>query len=111
MSLIYCYKNRGITKDFTIKDADGETITPGGTDHVRVTIGRAGETAKLTVISEAATANGSSFTKGSTCRLRLDAADLDFAVGTYTLQLDYYDSADAAEWKMVEKQVMVLEDV
>jgi hypothetical protein len=81
-------------------------------------IGREGEIeddlsgAKLTVTSDAATANGSSFTKNSpsagTNRLRLDASDLTFAPGAYTLFIDYYDSSDSNEWKNVERHPFVL---
>lgn len=111
MSLILAYKGRGITRDITIQDVNGDTITPGSADKVRATIGRYGETAKLTVSSDAATANGSSFTKGASNRLRLDASDLDFEPGVYNMGIEYYDSHDAAEWKMVSKQCFVLEEV
>lgn len=110
MTLIYAYKDRGITRDLTIYDADGETITPASGDKVRVVIGREGETAKLTVTSDAPTANGSILTKGATNRLRLDAADLDFEPGVYTLFVDLYDSVDSNEWKNVDRQVFVLEE-
>lgn len=110
MSLILAYKNRGLTRDITILDADGLTITPGSTDHVRVTIGREGEAAQLTIDSQSATANGSSVTKGAANRLRLDAADLSFNPGVYTLFVDYFDADDAAEWKNVDRQCFVLED-
>ena len=37
--------------------------------------------------------------------------DLDgIEPGTYTLFVDYFDNADAAEWKNVDRQVFVLED-
>ncbi len=109
MALIYAYQNRGLTRDVTIQDVNGNTITPGDSDKVRAIIGRDGETAKLTVTSGTNTANGSSFTKGAANRLRLDASDLSFSSGVYTLQIDFYDAADAAEWKTVSRQVLVLE--
>jgi hypothetical protein len=113
MSLIYAYQSRGLQKDITILDADGDTITPGSSDKIRAIIGRLGETAKLTVSSDAATSNGSSFTKGATNRLRLDASDLAaIDPGTYTLFIDYFDADDGAggEWKTVDRQVMQIED-
>ncbi len=110
MSLILAYKSRGLQRDITIQDAAGATITPGSTDVVRVSIGREGETAKLIVSSAAATANGSSIVKGATNRLRLDAEDLVFDPGTYTLFVDYFDAADSSEWKNVSRQVFVLEN-
>ena len=110
MALIYAFQNRGLTKDFSIDDADGNVITPGLNDKLRITIGRLGESALLSFTSDAATANGSSVTKGATNRLRLDASDLAaINPGTYTLQVDYFDNADAQEWKVVSRQVMVLE--
>ena len=108
MSLILAYKSHGITRNLAILDADGETITPGANDKVRVIIGRAGETAKLTVTSDTPTANGSSLTKGASNVLRLDASDLTFDPGIYTLYFDYYDNADAQEWKNVDRQVFSL---
>jgi hypothetical protein len=109
MSLIYCYQGRGLTRDITIQDVDGATITPGVNDKVRVSIGRAGEAPLLTVTSGAPTANGSSVTKGAANRLRLDASDLAFDPGVYSMAVEYYDNADAQEWKMVSRQVLVLE--
>ena len=111
MALIFAWQNRGVTKDFTIDDTDGNAITPGVNDKLRISIGRLGETAKLTFTSDAATTNGSSVTKGATNRLRLDASDLALIdSGVYTLSIDYYDNADAQEWKMVSRQVFVLEE-
>lgn len=118
MALIYVYKNRGITKDFTITKADGTTLTPQANDKIRAIIGREGKLqsdlsgAKLTVTSGSNTTNGSSFTKNSPSsgknRLRLDASDLDFEPGVYTLLIDYFDNADSQEWKTVSRQILVL---
>ena len=119
MTLIYAYKGRNLTRDLTIQDADGATITPGVNDLVRVTIGRSSEIAfsegtvtgsKFTVTSGTPTANGSSLTAGSANRLRIDASDLQFDAGVYTLFFDYFDNADAREWKNVSRQCFVLED-
>jgi len=111
MTLIVAYQGRGISRDLTILDADGNTITPSAADNVRVIIGREGEVAQLTVIGGTPTANGSSLTKGATNRLRLDASDLDdIEPGVYTLQFDYYDSADAQEWKTVDRQVFCIRE-
>lgn len=113
MTLILAYQERGLTRDITVKDVNGVTITPGGNDLLRAIIGREGETAKLTVTSGTDTANGSSFTKNSPSsgknRLRLDASDLTFDPGTYTIQVDFFDNADS-EWKVVEREVFALED-
>lgn len=120
MSLIHAYKNRGMTFDFTITGVE----TVGANDKLRATIGREGrlgtETdniyadAELCFTSDAATANGSSITpNGGTetgsHRLRLDAADLDFDPGVYTLLIDLLDVADASDWKNVSRQVFSLE--
>lgn len=120
MALILAYKNRGLTRDLTIQNAAGETITPGANDIIRAVIGRAGmlgtdfADAALVITSAAPTANGSSFVKGGgsdgSNRLRLDASDLNFAAGVYTLFISMRDNADAAEWKTISRQVFVLED-
>lgn len=121
MALVYSYKNRGITKDITIQDGAGATITPTTNDKIRAIIGREGKLgtnlvdAQLVVTSDAATANGSSFTKNSPLsgenRLRLDASDLDLIpAGVYSLMIDYYDNADAQEYKTVSRQVFCVED-
>lgn len=120
MSLIYAYKNRGVTKDLTILNGAGEAVTPGVNDVLRIIIGREGELeddlsgAKLTFTSDAPTANGSSITKGTgvdgSHRMRLDASDLSFPAGVYVLIFDYFDNADSAEWKNVSRQVFSLEE-
>lgn len=119
MSLIYAYQNRGLSRNITITDANGDTIIPSSGDKIRVVIGREGKLgsdlsgAKLVVTSDGATANGSSFAKNSvssgTHRLRLDASDLAFGPGVYTLFVDYFDSNDASEWKNCDRQVFCLE--
>jgi len=111
VTLILAYQSRGITRDFTIKDADGNAITPAADDKVRVTIGREGEIAKLTVISGTSTDNGSSVTKGETSRVRLDASDLALIdPGVYTFQFDLYDASDTEEWKCIDRQVIVVRE-
>ena len=112
MSLIHAYKGRGITRLLTALDAAGSPILPGGNDKIRIVIGRVGETAKLTVSSDAATANGSTFTKNASTgvnTLRLDASDLDFDAGIYSLEFLFFDGDDASEWKTVDVQVFNLE--
>lgn len=110
MSLFYAYRNRGITKNIVILDSAGATIAPGANDKIRAIIGRENKTAVLTVTSDAPTGNGSSFTKGSPNVLRLDASDMGMEPGSYTLFIDYFDNADAQEWKNVSRQVLYLED-
>ena len=114
MTLIYAYKDRGITRGITINDASGNSVTPETADILRAIIGREGETPKLTVTSETATDNGSSFTKGGVGEenlLRVDAQDLDFEPGAYSLTIDFFDNSDSQEWKMVDRQVFHLEGV
>jgi len=110
MTLIYAYQDRNCTRDIVIRDADGDPITPGIDDRLRVSIGRAGQTPLLTVVDNAPTANGSTLTKGATNRLRLDDKDLAaMDAGTYTLFIELLDTADASDWKNVDRQVFVLE--
>ena len=115
MSLIYCYQNRSITKDLTIKSGAGATIVPGENDLVRIRVGRSAtiDTAPvLAVTSNAATAAGSTLTTNSPGsglnRLVLKAADLGFSPGTYTAAIDLWDNADSA-WKNVSRQIFQLE--
>lgn len=109
MTLIFAYQNRGLTRDLTINDADGAAVTFDSHDKVRVRIGREGETAKFSVTSGSPTTNGSSLTAANPTRLRMDAADLSFDPGAYTMFVEYYDHSDAQEWKEVSRQVFVLE--
>lgn len=110
MTLVYAYRNRGITRGMVLHDSGGRTVVPSEGDALRVTIGRDGSPPKLIVSSEEPTANGSTILLGETSLLRLDASDLTFDAGVYTLTLDYFDSADSREWKCVDRQVFVLED-
>lgn len=120
MAIIVAYKNRGLTKDVTVKNGAGDAISVGKNDKVRAVIGHVGRLgtdladAKLVVTSGSDTSNGSSFTKNSPTttknRLRLDADDLNFDSGIYTLFIDYFDNADATEWKNVDRQVFCLKD-
>jgi hypothetical protein len=113
MALIFAYQNRNCTRDITIRNAADAVITPSTYDQVRAMIGREGYVPELTVASDAPTSNGSTFTKNHPSsgvnRLRLDAQDLDFEPGVYTLFLDYFDHADAEDWKNVDRQVFCLE--
>ena len=88
---------------------------PGSSDLIRVLIGRTAtiNTApSLTVLSGSDTAAGSSFTKNTPSRgvhrLRIDASDLSFAAGVYTLLVDYFDVGDTSEWKTVSRHIFVL---
>jgi len=120
MAIIYAYKNRGFTKDFQILKADSSVIIPQSNDKIRAVVGRVGRLgtaladAQFSVDSDADTDNGSSFSKNSPTsgknRLRIDASDLTFDPGVYTLFLDYFDNADVGEWKNVDRQIFILED-
>jgi len=108
--------------DFVINDADGTIRIPGASDRIRVIIGHESKLkddtdlsdAELLVVDNAPTSNGTTFTKGTAPlgknRLRLDASDLVFPAGVYTLIFDFFNSADGNEWTNVERQVFVLED-
>ena len=110
MSLIQAYKNRGRTINIVIRDVNGDAIVPGAHDEIRVSVGRERETPKFTVTSGTATAAGSSITKGAENVLRLDADDLNFEPGVYMMFIDYFDNADAREWKNVDRQVFHLRE-
>lgn len=120
MAIIVAYKDRGLTKDVTVKDGNGDAIAVGKNDKIRAIIGHVGRLgsnlsdAKLVVTSGSDTSNGSSFTKNTPTstknRLRFDASDLNFDPGIYTLFIDYFDNADAKEWKNVDRQVFCLKE-
>ena len=115
MTLVYAYRERGLTRDITILDANGDAITPGANDKVRAQLVHRGRTtALLTVSSDAATANGSSFTKShpTSTQNRLDIKPTDLTTslvpaGVYTLAIDYYDNASSV-WRVVDRQVFGL---
>ena len=114
MTLLYAEQGRGKSADIVIKDVNDDTITPAAADTLRVIIGRRGEAAQLTVVEGTPTAAGSTFDKNTpssgTNRLRLDASDLSFGPGTYTLFIDLLDNSDDGEWKTVDRQVFHLDD-
>jgi hypothetical protein len=119
MTLFLAYQDRGLTKDITVTTAAGVAISVGANDKLRAIIGREGRLesdlsgALLVVTSDAPTANGSSFLKNTPSstsnRLRLEADDLDFEPGTYSLFIEFLDHADGDEWKNVSRQVFRLE--
>jgi len=111
MGLVLACKNRGLQRDLVIYDDDDAVITPTVSDILRVIILREGDTPKLTITSSAATANGSSLTKGATNRLRIDASDMDFDPGIYTFLFDYFDFADSSEWKCVDRHTFVVSEI
>lgn len=109
MTLVLAQRERGATRNIVIQNAAGDVITPGAHDLVRVRIGRQGQPDMLSVTSGTPTPAGSSITKGATNVARFDADDLDFAPGTYTMHVEFFDNADAAEWKEVDREVFHLE--
>lgn len=112
MALFYVHKERGITRDITITGVP----TVGANDVLRARVQAKG-VSYLEFTSAAASGNGSTFTKNAGQndddtyyhRLRLDAQDLTFAAGTYEIVIELFDSADTDEWKIVDRQVFVLE--
>jgi len=109
MTLVLGQRERGLTRNVQVLDAAGDVITPGVNDLVRVRIGRQGQPDVLSVTSGSPTVAGSKVTKGATNVVRLDADDLNFPPGTYTFFVEYFDNADAREWKEVDRECLVLE--
>lgn len=118
MSQIFAYKSRGCTHDFRVLDANSNDVVLGGSDEIRAVIGREGKLgvdfadAAFSITNGTNSANGSSFTKnggGSNIhRLRLDASDLSFSPGVYSLFFEYKNAGDGNEWKAVRRFVFVL---
>lgn len=109
MTLVLGQNQRNITRNVVIVDAASNVITPGANDLVRVRIFREGRTDRLSVTSGTPTANGSRITTGATNQVRLDAQDLNIPVGVYTFLVEYFDRADAQEWKEVDRETLVIE--
>lgn len=108
---IHAYQNRGCSYVVTFYDVDAVAITPDAGDTIHCRILRLGETAELDVDSDTPTANGSTFTKGSPENtLRLDAQDLGFASGVYTIVFELTDSEDADDIKNAQRGVFTLEE-
>lgn len=108
---IHAYQNRGCTYDVTFYDDNNVAITPDSGDVITARILRLGETPNLTVASDAPTANGSTFTKGSpTNSLRIDNQDLSFEPGVYTISFELTDAEDADDVKNAQRGVFTLEE-
>lgn len=112
---------RGFTKDIVLANVDSEAIIPLAGDKIRAYIGRVQDVdaetvsgAEFLITSDADSANGSYFRKNSPSsgynRLRIDAADLSFPAGVYTLFVDFMDGNDANEWKSASREPFILED-
>lgn len=115
MTMILAEKSRGKTFTISPTQASGSPVAVGSNDLIRIIIGHEGRlsAAPLTLVSGTNSANGSSITVNvseGTHRIRLDADDLAFDAGTYTMVVDFFDNADAEEWKTIDRQVFHLED-
>ena len=109
MSLILAQKKRKLIRDIVIKDADGDTVTPGANDVVRIKIGRVRQAPILDLDSAAASANGSTITKGASNRVQIVQADMDLlSPGVYSFEVSLVDNADARAIKHVDSQVMLV---
>lgn len=107
---IHAYQNRGASYNVTFSDANG-AITPEAGDTIHCRIKRLDETAVLEFDSANPTTNGSSFTKGSPINvLRLDAQDLSFNPGTYSILFELTDDSDGSDLKNVQRGVFTLEE-
>jgi hypothetical protein len=104
-------KGRGCTYNVTFNDSAGEAITPDPADLIHCKVLHVGKTPVFLVDSSAATANGSSFTKGAPINvLRLDAEDMTFEPGAYTIVFELTDGNDADDIKNAQRGVFYLED-
>lgn len=118
MALIHIHRGRGISKEITILDGDGDTVTPGANDVLRIKIGYEGlldSAPILSFASNSASANGSTITKNSPSSgintMRLDDADTALIpAGVYTLSVELVDNADSNDLKQVSRQVFSVEE-
>jgi hypothetical protein len=114
MSLIIAQQSLGITYDFVVRNVANDAITVGGNDSLRVTIEREGDTSpKFQLTGFVANGNGSQISRNTpstgTNRVRIDADDLTFELGLFSLLVDFFDNEDAQEWKRVDRQTFLLE--
>jgi len=109
--LITASKGRGCWWEFSLTDKEGNTLSLGENDVVRIVIDREGDEPSLIISSASSTTNGSRIerSEGGKWMLRLDGSDLKFAPGVYRLMVEYFDKADESEWKSVDKHVFRLE--
>ena len=116
MTLILAHKGRQLTRDLTMLDADGDMVSPGANDVVRVKVSRTGQTLILDLDSVEASANGSTVTKNTPSagvnRVKIVPADMSLlSAGVYSFELSLVDNADSQRIKHVDSQIMVVQDV
>ena len=114
MSVILGQKNRKLTRDITIQDADGATVAPGVNDVVRIKIGRRRDPPILDLDSAAASANGSTVSKNTPStgvnRVEIRQEDMNLLLpGIYTFEVSIVDNADAQAIKHVDFQIMIVQ--
>lgn len=108
---VHGYQSRGCTYNVTLFDVNGDPISPDTNDIVHCKILQLGETVTFEVDSTAPTANGSTFTKGDPVNvLRLDAQDLVFDPGVYTISIELTDFEDVNDLKNAQRGVFTLEE-
>ena len=98
MALILAQQSRERTLDLQAKDEDGDVVSLGANDVVRVKIGRRRQTPILDLDSAANSANGSSITKNSPsanfARVLIHEDDMALLEpGTYSFEFAIYDNA------------------
>lgn len=118
--VVTAQKSRGFTKDIVLFNVDGDPVVALTNDKLRAYIGHEGDLnddlsgAVFLITTDTDSAAGSYFRKNSPSsganRLRIDATDLSFDPGIYTLFVDFYDSNDANEWKTASRDVFILEN-
>ena len=116
MTLILGHKARKLIRDITIKDGDGETVTPGVNDVVRIKVGKTTEAPLLDLDSAAASANGSTVSKNTPTsgvnRVEITQTDMGLLEpGVYSFEVSLVDNADAQAIKHVDNQIMVVQGV
>lgn len=109
--LIVAYKNRALVKTLTLKDKDGDAITLGSGDVIRVKIGHAGSTPLLDLNSTTATSGGSSLTFANPTTMFLHQTDMNsLSPGRYDIEVSLVDHSQSDAIKMAEKGVFHLEN-
>ncbi len=108
-------QNFGCSFDIELLDSDGNTIIPDASDVVTVQIKRRGDAAVFNVDSSAPTAAGSSVTKATNAVsdknnvLRVDASDVNFTPGIYSMMIELLDDSDSQEPKHADYHIVTVE--
>ena len=105
------YKNSTCEYDLTATDADGDTVTLGAGDQMRLKIWRQQDGKRmLDLLSGTPSDNGSTLSSANPTRFRLDQSDANWTPGVYDIELMIVDVSDSSKIRHVDGGVFNLHD-